>query len=175
MTKPLRQRPPQKEDNVISFEEAKAKRLFHTAYQAHINGLIDEAIDLYMASLALARTPQALTFLAWALSAKNEFEKAIDLCKQAIALDPDFGNPYNDIGAYLIELGKEDEAIKWLEKAITAKNYDCLFYPWFNLGRIYKHQSLIKKAITCFEKALSLNPEFFTAQKELEELTLNLN
>jgi tetratricopeptide (TPR) repeat protein len=175
MPKPLRHRSDKKENNVVSFEDAKARKLFHSAYQAHLSGLLDEAINLYMASLALARTPQALTFLAWALSAKNEFERAIELCKQAIELDPDYGNPYNDIGAYLIELNKEDEAIQWLEKALAAKNYDCPFYPYFNLGRIYKNQSLIKKAITCFKKALSLNSEFFAAQKEIEELSRNLN
>ena len=32
---------------------------------------------------------------------------------------PTFGNPYNDIGAYLIAKGELDEAIEWLEKAKT--------------------------------------------------------
>jgi hypothetical protein len=39
---------------------------------------------------------------------------------RAIQVDPDFGNPYNDIGAYLINLGRHDEAMAWLEQAIGA-------------------------------------------------------
>ena len=33
-------------------------------------------------------------------------EEAIAECEKAIALDPDYGNPCNDIGVYLIELGR---------------------------------------------------------------------
>ena len=47
-------------------------------------------------------------------------DDAIAECKIAIAVDPDFGNPYNDIGAYLIELGREEEAVTWLERAKTG-------------------------------------------------------
>jgi hypothetical protein len=32
-------------------------------------------------------------------------DDAITECHHAIEVDPDFGNPYNDIGAYLIEQG----------------------------------------------------------------------
>ena len=32
-------------------------------------------------------------------------------CKRAIEIDPDFGNPYNDIGVYLIDLNRFEEAI----------------------------------------------------------------
>jgi len=35
---------------------------------------------------------------------------------QAIAVHPDYGNPSNDIGAYLLEQGKLDEAVTWLVK-----------------------------------------------------------
>ena len=52
-------------------------------------------------------------------------------------MDPDFGNPYNDIGAYLIELGREEEAVTWLERAKTAARYEPRHYPYFNLARIH--------------------------------------
>jgi Flp pilus assembly protein TadD len=41
-------------------------------------------------------------------------EEAIAECHRAIEIDPDFGNPYNDIGAYLIERGDLRGAIPWL-------------------------------------------------------------
>jgi hypothetical protein len=36
-------------------------------------------------------------------------------------IDDEFGNPYNDIGVYLMQQDKLDESISWLEKAKQAK------------------------------------------------------
>lgn len=41
--------------------------------------------------------------------------------EEAIRQDPDFGNPYNDIGVYLMKLAREDEAVPYLEMAMRAK------------------------------------------------------
>jgi len=32
-------------------------------------------------------------------------------------IDPEFGTPYNDIGGYLMERERLDEALPWLQKA----------------------------------------------------------
>ena len=37
-------------------------------------------------------------------------------CLRAIEIDAEFGNPYNDIGVYLMQQDKLDESIWWLEK-----------------------------------------------------------
>ena len=42
----------------------------------------------------------------------------IDLCFKAIQLDPEFGNPYNDMG-YLMRLGKLESSIKWFIRATS--------------------------------------------------------
>ena len=47
---------------------------------------------------------------------------------------PTFGNPYNDIGAYLIEKGDLDEAIPWFQKAMQARRYESPAFPHLNLG-----------------------------------------
>ena len=52
-------------------------------------------------------------------------------------VDQTFGNPYNDIGSYLVKKGEFDEAIEWLEKAKTAPRYEPRHFPYMNLGRIY--------------------------------------
>ena len=64
-------------------------------------------------------------------------DDAIVECKRAIELDPDFGSPYNDIGAYLIALGRNDEPIPWLEQVIVAPRCELRHDPYFNLGRAY--------------------------------------
>ena len=80
------------------------------------------------------RTAEAYTFLGWVYSFLNLYDLAIDACRHAIATDPDFGNPYNDIGAYLLELDRPAEAIPWFEQALAAPRYDarivCHVQPW---------------------------------------------
>src|SRR5215470_15669693 len=94
---------------------------------------------------------------------------------QAIRVDPDFGNPYNDIGAYLIEQEKWDDAIPWFEKAMVAKRYEARCYPHFNLGRVYEHQHKWEKAKKCYRQAYSLNREYLTALTAFRRLSATFN
>src|ERR1051325_6723546 len=89
----------------------KAMRLFHEAYRFQMQGKLDEAVRLYRESISAHPTAEAHTSLGWTYSFQGRYEEAIAECQRAIAVDPDFGNPYNDIGAYLIGLGRLDEAI----------------------------------------------------------------
>jgi len=152
-----------------------AIELLERAYREQMNGNLDEAIRLYEASLAYCPTAEAHTFLGWTYSFQGRFEDAIDECKKAIAVDPSFGNPYNDIGSYLIHQGQLDDAIPWLERALTATRYEPRHYPHCNLGRIYRAKGLLNRAIAEFEKALIIEPNYTYAQKELAEIRTQLN
>jgi Tfp pilus assembly protein PilF len=59
----------------------------------------------------------------------------------AIEVDPTFGNPYNDIGAYYIGKGELDEAVQWLEKAKRAPRYEPRHFPYMNLGRLRRERN----------------------------------
>src|SRR5579872_1535782 len=109
---------------MASDREAQAQQRFHEAFAAQMKGDYDRAVELYKGSLALNPTAEAHTFLGWTYHFQGKIEEAIAECKLAIEVDPDFGNPYNDIGVYLMDLGRHDEAIHWLEQAIKAKRYD---------------------------------------------------
>jgi tetratricopeptide (TPR) repeat protein len=140
------------------------------AYQAQIDGDLDRAIYLYLHSLEWYPTAEAHTYLGWAYSFKKDYERAMAECRKAIDLDPDFGNPYNDIGAYLMELGREEEAIPWLKKAVAAKHYDCPWFPHYNLGRIWEGRHDWAAAELEFAKVLELRPSFTAARKGLERV-----
>ncbi|TMB11282.1 MAG: tetratricopeptide repeat protein, partial [Deltaproteobacteria bacterium] len=111
----------------------KAVELLQEAYRLQMEGELDAAIERYQQSIALHPTAEAHTFLGWTYSFQGRLEDAIVQCKEAIAVDADFGNPYNDIGSYLIKLGRLDEAIPWLESAIKAPRYEPRHYPHCNL------------------------------------------
>ena len=152
----------------------RATRLWERAYELQMSSDVDGAISLYEQSIRVFPTAEAHTFLGWVLSWRGDITGAIAQCKRAIAVDPDFGNPYNDIGVYLIEEGELDAAIPWLEQAKVAKRYEPKHFPYLNLGRIYSQQGKVSAAIREFEEALQINPSDRVAPRALAKLrTLN--
>jgi tetratricopeptide (TPR) repeat protein len=137
--------------------------LVDRARRHQMRGEFADAIILYERSLALWPTAEAHTFLGWTYSMMNRYDAAIDCCKNAIEVDPDFGNPYNDIGAYLIELKRWEEAIPWLEKATNAMRYESPQFPHLNLGRIYERLGRFKTAMACYDKAIEIDPFYRVA------------
>jgi len=161
----------------VASDERKKNALecLRLAYGEQMKGNLDEAIRLYHASLAFHPTAEAHTYLGWAYSFEGRYDDAIAECKQAIALDPDFGNPYNDIGSYLIQKGQLDDAIPWLERAVAARRYEPRHYPHCNLGRIYRAKGMLLRALEEFAKALAIEPGYEMALTQSEEIRSELN
>jgi tetratricopeptide (TPR) repeat protein len=157
------------EDSSRSLVEL-AVKLFQDAYRLQMSGDLDSATDLYRRSIEIHPTAEAHTYLGYAYRHQGRLEDAIAECKRAIEVDPTFGNPYNDIGAYLIELNRNEEAIPWLEKATHSERYESYQFPWYNLGRVYIAKEMFRKATECFENAVDIDPDYQVAQKALERL-----
>ena len=151
-------------------EEVRAYVLWERGYRLHLMGRYEAAVESFRASIEILPTAEGHTYLGWSLSMLGQVEEALAECRKAIALDPDYGNPYNDIGAYLIELGRPEEAIAWLEKAIAAKRYCCYQFAHFNLGRVLVAQGDLVAARRSFERALRHDPGFLAARMALEYL-----
>jgi tetratricopeptide (TPR) repeat protein len=152
-----------------------AAELFQKAYELQVSGDFDKAIELYTRSIELFPTAEAYTFRGWTYSFLGDYDRAIAECLLAIKVDPEFGNPYNDIGAYLIEQDKWDEAIPWFQKALIAPRYEARSYPHFNLGRVYERQHLWKKAQECYAMAYSLDKRYVVALAGLRRLRAMFN
>lgn len=146
---------------------ALAHDLFQEAYESQMNGKLEVAIELYQRSIDAFPTAEAHTYLGWTYSFQGKLDEAIEECKKAISIDPDFGNPYNDIGSYLIQKSEYQEAIPWLLKAANAKRYDCHHYAHFNLGRAYVALELLNYARDQFEQALKLEGDYEVARHAL--------
>jgi len=148
-----------------------AQRHCREAYQLQTAGQYEDAIDLYHKSIEVFPTAEAHTFLGWTYSFQGRYQDAIRECKRAIQVDPDFGNPYNDIGAYLLEQGQYEPSIPWFEKAIQAKRYDSPCYPHYNLGRVYEKKGDWKGALDCYQRSVESNQNYTLAVKALNRLT----
>jgi len=158
-----------------SDRKTEAQQRFQEAFEAQMEGDYDRAVELYQGAIALHPTAEAHTFLGWTYHFQGKIQEAIAECKLAIGIDPEFGNPYNDIGAYLIDLKRFDEAIPWLEQALTAKRYDPRHFPYFNLGRVYLAKGLISRAREQFQQALQIEPRYTLARQAIENLRRMVN
>jgi len=149
--------------------------LWQEAYRHQMNGELDRAIEGYRQSIAVLPTAEAHTFLGWTLSFQGKLEEAKRECLRAIDVDPDFGNPYNDIGVYLMSQGELDDAIPWLEKAKQARRYEPRQFPYMNLGRIYTMKGRWWDALREYEAAVRAAPDDKAARRALHELRGRLN
>ena len=149
--------------------------LVQQAMRHQMAGDLEEAIRLYKMSIAVCPTADAHTYLGWTYSFQGKIEEAIAECEIAIRIDPDFGNPYNDIGVYLMQQDRLDDAIPWLEKAKQAKRYEPRQFPYMNLGRIYVRQGRWSEALRELEGGVRAAPAAKDAHRALHELRARLN
>ncbi len=152
-----------------------AEFFFQEGYKHQVSGDLDAAIEDYHRSIEFYPTAEAHTFLGWAYSFQGTIDEAIQECETAIEIDPDFGNPYNDIGVYMMERGEYDEAVPWLLRAMEATRYEPRHYPHINLGRLYARKGRVQDAIAEIRKALNFDTDHQGARRELHRLIGMLN
>lgn len=156
-------------------QEDLAIRLFEQAYRHQMKKELDEAVELYKKSIEAYPTAEAHTFLGWTYSWMGRIDDAIAECLKAIDVDPSFGNPYNDIGSYLMMKGQVDEAIPWLERALQAPRYESYCYPHMNLGRAYESKRDWLRAKDEYRRALAENKDYTPAAQALARIRGFLN
>lgn len=156
-------------------DDERARQLWELGTERLSEGEVQQAVELFEQSIAAKPTAEGYTFHGWALSYLGRFAEATEDCKRAIQLDPDFGNPYNDIGVYLMQQGHLDEAIPWLDRAKKAKRYEPRHYPPSNLGSIYERKGRWRDAKREYEEALLIEPRHLPARKGLARLRAQAN
>jgi tetratricopeptide (TPR) repeat protein len=153
----------------------RATELWQEAYRHQMAGDLERAIELYRQSIATCPTAEAHTYLGWTMSFQGRLQEATQECLHAIEVDADFGNPYNDIGVYLMQQDKLEEAIPWLERAKRAKRYEPRQFPYMNLGRIYVRLGRWSAALAEFQGAVAVAPRDPDAHRALHGLRARLN
>jgi Tfp pilus assembly protein PilF len=152
-----------------------ALELWRQGYDRQAHRDLDGATQLYRQSIELHPTAEAWTFLGWVESWRGDTSTAIEHCRRAIETDPTFGNPYNDIGAYLLDLDRPEEAIEWLRQALEAPRYESRVFPLANLGRAYERLGRFHEAIEYYDQALELEPDHGPTREALARLRTRRN
>jgi tetratricopeptide (TPR) repeat protein len=108
---------------------------------------------------------------AGALSTRD-FDKAIQLFNQAIRLDPDFAEAYNQraIAYYL----SEDYEKSIADCHRVTVRMPCHFGAWAGMGHCHAHLEHIPEAIDCYQKALAINPHLSCVKESICELKKHL-
>ncbi|HEX8651210.1 MAG TPA: tetratricopeptide repeat protein [Pyrinomonadaceae bacterium] len=162
-------------DDPQSAARREAMELFQRAYESQQAQDYEEAIELYKRSIATYPTAEAHTFLGWVYSFQERYDEAIEQCREAIRVDETLGNPYNDIGSYLIAKGDLWACVRWFKRALSAPRYESYAFPHFNLGRIYEMRGRPLDAIRHYGLALAEQPTFTQATTALRRLQARLN
>jgi tetratricopeptide (TPR) repeat protein len=152
-----------------------ANQLFHEAYEAQLAHDYDRAIELYQRSIETYPTAEAHTFLGWVYSFQKRYDDAIAECLEAIRVDETLGNPYNDIGSYLLAKGDNYGSVRWFKRALLAPRYDSYAFPHFNLGRVYETRHQFLEAARHYGLALEQKPDFTEAALALRRVQTRLN
>ena len=163
------------EDDPPAGAKLRAVGLFERAYRAQQAKDYAEAIELYRRSIETYPTAEAHTFLGWVYSFEGRYDEAIDECLKAIRVDPSFGNPYNDIGSYLIARGDLWTCVRWFRRALRATRYESYAFPHFNLGRVYEERHRPLDAARHYGHALEEQPGFAQAARALRRVQSRLN
>ena len=147
------------------------QRLTEQALRRHRSGSVGDAIILYKQALRTAPSPKTYLLLGWAYSFQNHYDLAIRQCELAIQLEPEWPDPYHDIGVYLIAMQEPAEAIPWLEKAAAQASHRKFFRVWADMGRAYEDMGVESRAFDSYFRAWELNPEDGYAQKAMQRLS----
>ncbi len=159
-----------KEDKI-----ALAAENFNKAMEHQFKGEIKRAIKYYSNSIEIFPTAVSHVYLGAAYSLQGNYEKAIRECEIALSIDPKLSIALNNIGNYLINLGKNKEAIPWFEKVIKSENFEMKYQSCYNLGKIYENMWELVPAIYYYKLALNYFPEYEQAQNSLLKLMALLN
>jgi len=77
----------------------------------------------------------ALVKVSQKLGAQQKYNQAIDMCRQALALNPQYSPAYANIGVYYSALGENDSATTYLEIANGLNPYNWITQEALGVGR----------------------------------------
>ncbi len=97
--------------------------------------------------------------------AQGKLAEAVASYEQALAIDPNYAEVYNNLGNVFREQGLPAEAERHLKQAILIK--PALINAYYNLGSVLYMRGKLTEAIQIFNKTLEIKPNFIEAYNYL--------
>jgi adenylate cyclase len=115
------------------------------------------ALELAQKAVALDQSsPQVYWALGYVHLFRKEYEEAAAAIEQAIALAPNYADAYGLMALVNNALGRAEDAIRNMQKAMVLNPYFTFQYPW-NLGMAYYTLGRYEEAIEALQQALEHN------------------
>jgi len=138
-------------------------------------GQLDTAVSYYKKSLAIKPDyAEAHYNLGFSLHRLGQLDAAVRSYKKVVAIKPDYAEAHNNkilSVIYLFTKGQIPDAIDILEALIKDNPNDALLFNM--IGGCYVSQGQPDMAIKCYQKALTIKPDYAVPQHMLNALTGN--
>jgi tetratricopeptide (TPR) repeat protein len=131
-------------------------------------GEYERTIRLWKNAIRIDPNPRYFASLGNAYIRLKEYDKAIEAYDRSIkeGLDsPGIHRIYKNLGTTLARVGRYDEAVVQLKRAISLRPQEAEYYDI--LGNILGKAERFEEALLCFEMVLSLKPDDVSVYKSL--------
>jgi len=137
-------------------------------------GLNKEAVRYWEQSLRInpnnARLYDAMATVA---ILRQEYDRALELARKAVSLDPSLTSSHRHVAESLIALGKVREALEELQQALKTAPRDAEIH--YSLGWALVQLGELDASKKCFETALEIQPRHAAACYQLSIVNARLN
>ncbi len=138
----------------------------HLAAIAHEDGDDERAVELYAKELEIAPETQVVAVnRAILLSQMGRTDDAVEAFRKVIELNPEDANAYSELAGLYLEQGREDEAMAVLSELESIGEPNPVL--WYNIGANFSNRDLDDQAEAAYRKALTIQPDFAEAFREL--------
>ncbi len=148
----------------MTLKDSIAKDLFKMGNVLQKIGIYTLAAQHLGTSYSISPSAESACYLG--MSYPSNSEDSLAWQRKAIETDPNFGEPWNEIGEILMKSGDIGSAINWFREAIVSKNYSKRGDAWINLTRAHMEIDQTLSAFFAAQKAV----ELFPSNTELIEL-----
>ncbi len=139
----------------------------------HFNsGDIERANFYFLKAMEEEENYESLFYLGLIENQDGNYREALSYYYRAILINPDYGNPCNEIGVILLRHGRDREAVFWLKRSIRCSVNDAPHIPLFNLATLYKMWNRPERSLQYLHKAITIAP-YFTEAIELRNQLLD--
>ena len=136
------------------------QKIYDDAENLYEQGNYEEALKLFASIMDDYETYSAACYYGCCLTRLGEYDKSIALFKKLLDLCPDWESLWYNLGDAYLKNGDKEQALSCLLKAeeIAPEHPCALFY----LGLYYEKEEDYNKAISYYERSLTLNNCFET-------------
>jgi len=140
------------------------------AFNAHDYDLVKTGLDkVKEAGIADKRTRYLEAMIALI---EHDPDRAVVKLKDALVMDPEYGDAHNTLGTIYMQQKKYTLAETEFLKAGDNRLYQTPEKAYHNLGNLYRLQNKNLQAQGCYNRAISINKNYFPSHYELSRLYL---